>query len=569
MQNIPSKLQSVEQFKPAVVRKINDLIDYLHSQRIITDGKTIKANYGYNGISLHCQLKTSNNEEVLTPFNHPWKMTIITDELGTKKLKIEDARIQIDGGTPDRLYYQGFQIALPQQEDTYYVVGYAVHDPDFADGSIGVEYTGGFFYLSSQATTADISNTFGFHTFVIGTIIVEQIENQNSSSTAQFNYKVDKQYYTSVFNLYDDLATQNFGIHIVANTYPLDGDVLTDFLGDTVIINGGQVFLDDLGIVVQDYDEQINGTRLFCVQINTGAKTAEITSFGLNEWVFQEEGIYNVPLAVIRQGIYGYNIEVFLYGAFHFRIGGKVLLNENDGVHGYLQDKLKYEISEYDNLSSDEKEIYVPQNRYIRGITHNDSSSSSVGTSSLYDQIYFDYSKIPDWAKNKDYVLNSERGQLKWQDWKSKVSSSDDKGYLNTKFEDTQGVHWTFSGNKIHATIQGLGKVKVNAADVADYLESKLTASKGDITLSVEIPQESSSSGESSSSVQPMSQVIDISLNVQGTGLLFYDNGTLSVVEHPQNNAVLAWINNEFRWIELSDCQNACSSESSSSSSLN
>lgn len=561
MLNVPSNLQAGEQFKPAVVRKINDIIDYLKSQRIITDGKTIKANYGYNGISLHCPLKTSNNEELSTQFNHPWKMSIITDELGVQKLKIEDARIEIDAGTPDRIYFQGFELPLPQQEDQYYVVGYAIYDPDTADGETSINYCGGIVFMPSATTTADITNTFGFHTFIIGTLIAEQDEQQN------LTYRIGQQYITSVFNVYDDMASECFGTHVLPTSYPLDGDVIQSFTGNEIVVNQGQVFLNDLGIQTVEFTQTFttNLHKLFCLQINISNQTASIVSFSSNQWIYYQDGVYNIPIAYAGNYTYGVKIELFLYGAFHFNTGGKVLLNDTDGTADYLQNKLQFQTVLYDDLSSDEKQIYTNDKQYIKGITHdaNQSSSSALGVN-LYDELYWDYSAINNWNKSKDFLLNAERGKLQWQDFKSKVSSNDQKGYLEEKFEDTQGVHWTFSNNKIKANLDGIGKVKVNDTDTLDFLSSKLTASKGDINLEVNL----ASSSSSASSSTYMSQTIDISLNVQGTGLLFYDNGTLSVVQHPQNNAVLAWINNQFTWIELADCENACSSSSTSSNSL-
>lgn len=56
---IPSKLQRGQQFKPSVVDKINQIIDYLKTQRIIGDNKTIKVNQLANSIALTAQPQTS------------------------------------------------------------------------------------------------------------------------------------------------------------------------------------------------------------------------------------------------------------------------------------------------------------------------------------------------------------------------------------------------------------------------------------------------------------------------------------------------------------------------------
>lgn len=41
---IPGKLQSGQPFKESTIRKINEIIDYLKTQRLVSDNKTIKIN---------------------------------------------------------------------------------------------------------------------------------------------------------------------------------------------------------------------------------------------------------------------------------------------------------------------------------------------------------------------------------------------------------------------------------------------------------------------------------------------------------------------------------------------
>lgn len=42
MANLPNKIKSGDTFRSAVVNTINNIIDYLSSQRIKGDGKTLK-----------------------------------------------------------------------------------------------------------------------------------------------------------------------------------------------------------------------------------------------------------------------------------------------------------------------------------------------------------------------------------------------------------------------------------------------------------------------------------------------------------------------------------------------
>lgn len=49
---IPSKLQRGQNFKESTVRKINEIIDYLKTQRLVGDNKTILVNQLTSGVGL-------------------------------------------------------------------------------------------------------------------------------------------------------------------------------------------------------------------------------------------------------------------------------------------------------------------------------------------------------------------------------------------------------------------------------------------------------------------------------------------------------------------------------------
>jgi len=188
-----------------------------------------------------------------TEFNHPWKMSIITDEYDEQKLMIEDARIEIDGGHPDRVYFENMEYDLPDEADEYYVIGYAVYDPDAADGETSINHTCGVFYMNSDTTTADISNTYGFHTFLIGTLIVEDAGGESSSS-GDLIYSIGEQYLTSCLIIFDEVSSAQFGCHLFMTSYPQDGSVVETFLGTRVAVNGGQLFIEDTGVSISDVE---------------------------------------------------------------------------------------------------------------------------------------------------------------------------------------------------------------------------------------------------------------------------------------------------------------------------
>lgn len=59
MPNLPNKLQHGDNWKSASVNAINQIIDYLKSQRIVVDNKTISATQSVNGITLTAKPQTS------------------------------------------------------------------------------------------------------------------------------------------------------------------------------------------------------------------------------------------------------------------------------------------------------------------------------------------------------------------------------------------------------------------------------------------------------------------------------------------------------------------------------
>jgi hypothetical protein len=76
---IPSKLQKGQQFKPTVVDKVNEIIDYLKTQRIIGDNKTIKVNQLTNNVAITALPSSSRKGGgASVEFDHPFKLKIGT-----------------------------------------------------------------------------------------------------------------------------------------------------------------------------------------------------------------------------------------------------------------------------------------------------------------------------------------------------------------------------------------------------------------------------------------------------------------------------------------------------------
>ena len=58
---LPQKLMSGMNFKQAVVSKINEILDYLKTQRIVGDGKNIVVNQYTSAVGIQLKDTSSNN----------------------------------------------------------------------------------------------------------------------------------------------------------------------------------------------------------------------------------------------------------------------------------------------------------------------------------------------------------------------------------------------------------------------------------------------------------------------------------------------------------------------------
>lgn len=63
MANLPNKIKSGDTFRSSVVNTINNIIDYLSSQRIKGDGKTLKINQYANGITLSAIVNNDKSQK--------------------------------------------------------------------------------------------------------------------------------------------------------------------------------------------------------------------------------------------------------------------------------------------------------------------------------------------------------------------------------------------------------------------------------------------------------------------------------------------------------------------------
>ena len=83
---LPSKLQSGMNFKTSTVQAVNQIIDYLKTQRLVSDNKTIRLNQLTSGIAISTIQNPTAKGSGGEAFDHPFKLKIVTDENGKQNV---------------------------------------------------------------------------------------------------------------------------------------------------------------------------------------------------------------------------------------------------------------------------------------------------------------------------------------------------------------------------------------------------------------------------------------------------------------------------------------------------
>lgn len=438
---LPAKLQQGQLFKQSAVKKINEIIDYLKSQRIISDNKTIRINQLTNGVALTAlSQQSSKGSSVHVDTDHPFKLKIGTlqnetsgNSTPTPILKISQARIIVSGDEASRIYfcYDDNNIGLPtylnlpETDGEYNVVGYAVYDYNAPQNSMNMLGWGtGCIYADYiEGNTSEFTESCGFFTFVIGSIKVETDDDGNKK------YSITRQLLYSSLDVHDCNVNRDFRGHWQKNTYPTDGQIVEDLIADKFIINKGSVLSDGIDYYLTEYEQ--SGTpseqNLYCVKFNTDGSICEYAKVSLDDWIYfnEQQSVYLIPICTTYQsGSSAVGLIQFVEGSLIFNIKGKIALNEMDQVPSeYLQDKLKYQTKERNTLEEQQKKIYGQNKTYIIGITTdaNEQSEIEPKVRNLYDDLYWDWTSIREFDKKKHQVIMQQKGDLKWAPVSSNV----------------------------------------------------------------------------------------------------------------------------------------------------
>lgn len=443
---IPSKLQSGQKFKESTVKTVNQIIDYLKTQRVVGDNKTIRVNQGSSGLLLSATPQTPQKSSggSASSFNHPFKLSIIQDEQGNNLLNMESGIVQFNGDV-GKYAFCGYKVvelgsadeyknplSLPTEQGWYGVVLHLFYN----SGTTQIVHNQTFdyrlcFYKGKQISSA--INSSGIYSIPIGTINVTKPQQEQGSETEEgFIYSIIKQNVTSHIDIYDQLDVP-FKAWFKMDSYPQQGAILDSLYPDKIVVNSGAVACNREIISYQRQEVDFQQGR-FWLRINTVLNTAELTTESLQPNYTVDQMVYAFPLFDVYKDMESTaNLIQGFQGNFSMSYDGRVQLDREDNTVNYLNNKLKYPTKKKEQLSEQEQLIYVQGKEYLIGIKENVSMNPDIKDN--MDRLYWDWQKIKDYDKQEYLQLNVKMGDLKWQSAYLTLTDGDDTdpNYLSSK----------------------------------------------------------------------------------------------------------------------------------------
>lgn len=452
---LPSKMQSGQNFKDTTVKTVNNLIEYLKTQRIVGDNKTVKITQASSGLLVSATLPNAQKGGggKSSAIDHPFKLSILTNEDGSALLNISQARIIINGDQGRRVYFGYYQNDiglpsplenLPTTDGMYNVVGYLVYDDSTESGSLNSQgWKMGCVFSDYNSTTSMFTLSSGFYHFIIGTISVK-VSDQGIPQ-----YAVSRQLLFSSLDIQDNGIDRDLRGHFQKSTYPEDGSLIEQLIADKFVINAGYIYLDDVRCSVPKFTtSDISSQNVFCISYTINNTAVSIQTIPISQYMYFNvlTSTYLFPVCkIFESSISGVALQQYILSTPFFNANGKLLLCEDDKkAEKFLHDKIKYETLLKENLTDEQKQIYG-DDTYIMGITTNiqkekDENSQIIN---LQDKLYWDWTKISGYDKQKILQINSDKGELKFDNAYMSLTDKDDPtpDYFGSKIENGQFIY--------------------------------------------------------------------------------------------------------------------------------
>ena len=326
MAQIPEKLQSGQIFKPAAVRAINGIIDYLRSTKIVGDGKTIRVNQTGGGTEITYIPQYSATRGGTSQFNYLFQLSIGQAE--NKPVLV----VNYVNATSDSDEHHGYRTvsldSLPQ-DGVYRVRGMQKPFHKVSESDIYIPSDDYIIYFTKDNGDGTEPNIRGTFTFQIGSIVRTTSTVGDKSVTS---YSVTQDCVGSV--QFQREPYVSFGAYLVLNKPDFaDGAYVEQFSRSDFILRvlGGYVYDENGASHVNGDYFQLSGGSVVVLNSNKTLEFREHRNLGEGE----------ILIAEITSGYTYWNLKQYIQGSIVLGGDDKLVAVTEGGEPGYLAERLK------------------------------------------------------------------------------------------------------------------------------------------------------------------------------------------------------------------------------------
>lgn len=466
---IPPKLQTGQNFKQATVRTVNNIIDYLKTQRLVSDGKTIKINQLCSGIALSVPSQgASRGGGGGVQQDFPFKLYTSIDQNNNPVICMQQGRILLESTESQPIAYryetvpQGGGGSTPisayipvdwssAQDGEYLIIG--VLQAVIQNGQLSLQRC--CLVAGGTINIQDIPCCEGYLTFYIGTVKKTTVQSESSSSSsssgspAQYTLDVVNNRITSDLIVDGWMQTRPFNVFATINHGQANviKTAYTDWYVVSMYANEGLVYDDltrqDISVAQQTIYVPSQGNNYLYLVLDgeTGDIQLQWTTTAKDAYVYDENDQYIVQKNYqIAQVIIARNVI-----GIKQTIDNNIILNESDTY--------KIKIDNGDVQAQDLAPNYAVSKLYGDfGTLQGDTQSEYDGYIGVYEQ-------------SNQYSENSNDYALKWKWCYDEISNYSTSDYIQLN-ANSDSLSW-----------QPAYRVRVNQADTSPgFLSSKLEA---------------------------------------------------------------------------------------------
>lgn len=356
---IPRKLQKGQQFKAATVDKINEIIDYLQTQKIVGDNKTIKVSQLTSGVGLTVLNQSgSKQSSAAAPFDYLYKLSIENTETANY-LTVNSLYSHTSG---DNHYQKQIDLKSITEDGRYRVKCYMTQHPErgLFDNGWTVFITPSKFHTGE----GNQPNVRGIFTFQLG-----EIERVTTTQTAEdgtekeiITYEVKSQDTVGWVQYQDSMPDTAFAVYVQFATPPADGEYIPQaftMANFKLFVNKGEIYFGDdareINSKTLDMPSAGEGESISQAFVNLAVDDVNHSCTMTLEkekksYIEDKDGqkIKNYTLAMLQANPYGYSDDYWVLHQYigtniYFNDDAKVGVSQGDPEPSYLLDKLTSE----------------------------------------------------------------------------------------------------------------------------------------------------------------------------------------------------------------------------------